>query len=594
MNEIIQKYFMPDRAKKIFYLFQAIVSAVCINMVLDYVVVSVYSLLFMIGFYYFFAHIDNHCRKDRYIRICAILFSIFILMGKVDYWIIADVSRWEKILRIFFIILGSYCILSHLIAFLFSKYDSFIEEKNEIKCNLSENIIFVISFAIIALVWGIVWMAEYPGVIGTDTIMQIRQFMGDYPLGNHHPVAYTMMLKIQYLFLKSCGMTNINHIFGVMSLLQLLVMDAIVSFQIRFLYKKTKNLFLVLISIIFYVAVLYHASFSVNIMKDIIFSNIVLAFMLVILGYFESQKDGKKNIVFLVGLLLLGIMVNLFRSNGNYAYAFFLLFVVAYGIKERKKKVVLTLMFPFLVGFIFLNVVYRSLGVADRSYAESLSIPLQQIAYVAASGLDIPEEEYELLSQVVDVDKMAAAYTDWISDPVKDLFTNKDYFMKHKAEYLQLWIKLGMRYPGAYVVAYVKQTYGYWYPAVRTWPYLWRVYENPYGIEQQPIFSKKVAEGIEKLADLYSKSPLYGSFCSIATYTWGTICMFCYAMRRRNKVCILNYSLLLGIWISLLLATPVFAEFRYIYPLIISFPLIVFMPYAEHDMEDSLDDALSR
>lgn len=41
----------------------------------------------------------------------------------------------------------------------------------------------------------------------------------------------------------------------------------------------------------------------------------------------------------------------------------------------------------------------------------------------------------------------------------------------------------------------------------------------------------------------------------------------------------LCYSLLLGILVSLLLGTPVFAEFRYYYSIIANLPFIIMIPF---------------
>lgn len=585
MKETFCKYFMENK-KKFFYFFQAIVATVGVNMVLDYLDVSVYSLVFLIAFYSIFDYLDNHCRKDRYIRICALIFSIFILMGKYEYWAEPGAWMWEKALRFFFIELGSYYILCYFLEFLFSKYDVLIDLKQGARCGLSEKIVFWLTFVIIALVWGVTWMADYPAVITPDCVAQINQIMGEAPLSNFHPLANTLWLKMQYMLLRSLGITNINNIFGLMGLIQLLIMDICVSFQVKFLYKRTHNLLVPLCSISFYTFIAYHASFSVTVGKDTVFSNIILLFLLSILEYFEHKEDKKHSVLRLAGVFVLGIMVNIFRGNGYYAYAFFLLFVIGYGIKKKEKSFTITMILAFLVSSIIIGPVYKSFEVVERPYAEVLSIPVQQIAYVAATGQEIPENQYELLSQIVDVEQMAAAYTDWISDPVKSLFTNKNYFTEHKLEYLKLWISLGIKYPKQYFIAYVKQTYGYWYPAVNTWPYDMGVFENKYGIEHMPILPSGIVIKIEELVSKYLESPLLGSFWCIATYTWGTICMFIYSLRRKNKVIILNYSLLLGIWGSLLISTPVYATFRYIYPLVIVFPLIVFMPYAEHNLEE--------
>ena len=56
-----------------------------------------------------------------------------------------------------------------------------------------------------------------------------------------------------------------------------------------------------------------------------------------------------------------------------------------------------------------------------------------------------------------------------------------------------------------------------------------------------------------------------------------------YAIYKKNRELCCVYSILFGIWITLLLATPVYAEFRYYYSVVASLPLIVFLPFVKEE-----------
>lgn len=572
---------------KVYNIVRAIISIVSISVVFNIPEVSIYSLLLVVGFAAFYDYVEGLCIKDKYARIGAVIFALFVTVGMVEYWWVDEVPRIGKIIRLCFLLFGSYYIFYNALQFLFIKYDGIIARKDEVKCTISKDWIWIVSFIMIGISWGITWMADFPAVITPDTVSQIMQIKGDAPLDNFNPLANTLWLKLQYELLHNMGIKNINAALGVMSLLQLIIIDAIVSFQIKYLYSKTRNLIIVFFSIAFYTLTAYHASFSVTVGKDAIFSGIILGFMLAILRYFESDDLQDEKINLLV-IFLLGLMVNLFRGNGYYAYMFILPVAIIYGIRKQKKekKLMLCIGFTFLLSTVIISFIYKSVGIVERPYAEGLSIPIQQVASIVASDVQIDKEDYELLSRIVDVEQMGDAYTEWISDPVKRLFTNKEYFEEYKIDYLKLWIKLGIQNPKNYLFAYVNQTCGYWFPAVDTWPYDMGVADNVYGIIHTPILPQKIVENIKTSAEKYLDMPVYGSFWCIATYTWVTLCMFLYSIRRKNQIITFNYVLLLGIWVGLLICTPVHATFRYIYPLVIAAPLILFMPYATTDLED--------
>ena len=570
---ILQKYKI---------LAEAVVCAVGINMIFNYTIVSVYSLIFAILFYTVFGYLKKQYQIDNYMNICAILLTIFTTMGKIDYWLMADIDKIYKIMRLGFIASSAFLIFRYIVGYIYVKYDFYIEKKGKMK-KLSPNIIFALTFIMIGLAWFLILLVEYPGIITFDTLAQIYQFTGERALDNFNPLANTLWLGLQYHILRLIGLKNNNHIFAIISMVQLLCIDFIVSLQIRFLYRHLQSYISIAFSGLFYIFVTYHAFYSVMIGKDTCFSGVTLLLLLLLLKYFENNHRK-----YLIGIFFGGMLFCIFRGNGYPAYIFFMFFAIFYGIKKKDKLFVGTVIGVSIVSALIVGGVYNLLGVAKRPYAETLSIPIQQIAYVLSEGNELKEEESTLLNNIVDVDKMKVAYTDWLSDPVKSLFNNENYFKHHKVDYLLMYLKLGGRYPKQYLYAYVKQTYGYYSPELTTYPYLEGVHENNMGIERTPILSSTWVKRVSKMTTEYVKLPLYGSFCSIATYAWTVVIGFIYCIRKRNGVCLMNYALLLGIWIGLLIGTPVNAEFRYIYPLILTFPLNLFMPYCTQKEKSSL------
>ena len=57
------------------------------------------------------------------------------------------------------------------------------------------------------------------------------------------------------------------------------------------------------------------------------------------------------------------------------------------------------------------------MNVVAGGYAENLSIPIQQIAYVITNGRELKADEKELLEKVVDIEEVPSRYVSWLSDP---------------------------------------------------------------------------------------------------------------------------------------------------------------------------------
>ena len=65
---------------------------------------------------------------------------------------------------------------------------------------------------------------------------------------------------------------------------------------------------------------------------------------------------------------------------------------------------------------------------------EALSIPAQHIARVITDGGELTQEQEELLSKVVDLERVPKEYDSTISDPIKTLVRekgNQDYIKEH-------------------------------------------------------------------------------------------------------------------------------------------------------------------
>lgn len=559
-------------------IFHASITAIGLTYVLNLSIVSIYPLgLFGICMY-LYAHEYTQEKFSVYVKSAALLLSIFLAGGKIDF--ILESGRIHGCVRLVFILLGSYYFLIWAVKGIFHLYDLANTRTYHATHKIFPNKIFAISFISIALVDITFWLVEYPGVLTYDSIVQLEQILGEWQLNDWHPIAHTLWIKLWYQIAYVWGADNNTEAYGFISMVQLVLMDIVFSSVIRFLYVRSKRLSVAFGGMAFYCLIFYNGIYSVTLWKDIIHGYITVLLVLFLLLYFE-KPEGERGIHYLISIFICGCGCCLFRNNAYYAFILWAIFMIIYNFIRRDKKIILTVTIIVVACVIIKGPVYSSISGSESHWTESVSIPLQQIAYCITKGDELKDNEIELLSKIVDIEQIPEVYLDYISDPVKRLFLQKDdtgYFNKHKAQYLSVYLKIGLRYPLDYLTAWIKQTYGYWYPDISYWVYSIGVCENYYGVNLSPKLRQSIVNNVHKSVQFYASIPIYGSFWCLGTFAWCLIVMTAYTAYKKRWELVITFSLLICIWGTLLVSTPVYAEFRYLYSVVAAFPLIIFMP----------------
>lgn len=556
------------------------ITAIGLTYVLNLSIVSIYPLGLFGVCLYLFAHVNMEEKPSVYARSAALLLSIFLTGGKTDL-----ILGWGKLygcIGFIFILLGSYYFLIWAVQGIFHLYDLATIKTYDTKNQIFPNKIFVISFIIIASVYGLFWLVEYPGILTYDSIVQLEQVLGDWPLNDWHPIAHTMWVKLWYQLAYVWGVSNNTEAYGFISMIQFILMDIAFSSVVRFVYVRSRSLSVAFGGIAFYALVFYNAIYSVSIWKDVMHGFITILFVLFLLLYFE-KPEGETRIHYLFAIYICGCGFCLFRNNAYYAFILWTIFMVIYSIFKRDKKIIITVVLIIATCVVIKGPVYSSISSGGSHWTESVSIPLQQVAYCITKGDELKNDEIDLLNKIVDIEQIPETYSEYIADPIKNLFLQKDdkgYFEEHKAQYLFVYLKIGLRYPLDYLVAWIKQTYGFWYPDISYRVYSSGVYENYYGVNLSPRLRQSIVDIVNENVQSYSSIPIYASFWCLGTFAWCLILAILYAAYKKKWGLVVTYGLLICLWGTLLISTPVYAEFRYLYSVIAVFPLIVFMPYS--------------
>jgi hypothetical protein len=198
--------------------------------------------------------------------------------------------------------------------------------------------------------------------------------------------------------------------------------------------------------------------------------------------------------------------------------------------------------------------------------------------------------DLEEINKFMDVNTIKSQYLYWISDPMKS--NMKDYFTSHKSEFGVLYFRLMLKYPKSYINAFLCQNCGYWYPETTFTVFFSQVYQNSYGIRAEPLLPKSIKRFFEALgAGTLQNLPAVSVLFNAGFPIWVIFFSFLLFRLKKSK----NFSLILvpvsACWLTLILSTPVYAEFRYIYSLYISAPVIFVIALSCKDGNLSIDKA---
>ena len=214
--------------------------------------------------------------------------------------------------------------------------------------------------------------------------------------------------------------------------------------------------------------------------------------------------------------------------------------------------------------------------VQQPDFIESVCIPMQQITAVICNDRYLSVEERALIEEVVDLTYIHDLYNPTFADNIKELVRagNQDYLVSHKTEFLKLWIDLGLRYPGDYLTAYVDQTYGYWYPdSFYLVAEAEGVSATDLGISHTPLIGGPLVIKAKEIAvKLGSMVPIYGTLWSMGVAGWVLLFSISVTIIRRDYHKLICYLPGITLLLSVLAATPVATEFRYVYFLVLCLP----------------------
>ncbi|MCR5301920.1 MAG: DUF6020 family protein [Lachnospiraceae bacterium] len=521
---------------------------------------------------------DKRSAKYRLVIAASAVFAIFMTLANHALWMSFDLPdelrtalfvRLLKLLVIAVIASGSYFVARSVL--IYTVYD-----KNALTFQVPETsgrqyLFFVIPFIIIAGVYLVIYFCcYYPGLLSLDSIDQIDQlFTGVY--SNHQPFYHTMLVGL-FINAGLAIFNNINTAVALYMIVQVLFMAATFSFVIYNMAKLGLPKFAMITAAVWYALMPFHIMYSFTLWKDVYFGSFVT---LLIVFYIRIACKIGKPLVNYIGFAVCGPVICLLRSNGMFAYVFVFLAVLLLARADRKLLVIMGIT---LAGcFVLKHNVLDAVGVTPPDTVESLSIPLQQVGKVIVEGGVMDSEDLALMEKIIDIDALKEEYNPDISDPVKNLirdYGNESYLTDNMKAYVALYLRTLAHNPMKYVIAWVDSTCGYWNSGYNYWVWYWDIEDNPYGI-QRFVASPFMLHVMDGYLWLYYNNRVMQVFLAVGLYVWMVLILLAKNIAAKNICAIIAIVPILAILLSLLISSPVYAEFRYMYALFCSLPVLI-------------------
>lgn len=532
-------------------------------------------------------------RSTPYI-VGSIVFGFFYILGREYLW--NDV--FFETLRV--VNIPILIIQWLLLAFLFYEFLICIhrpkkqkhKQDNYFMKKLKEQSIWKL-FLFILCCWIPYMILMYPAQLNADSLFELAEFWGisnsqsmsvilrdpTQLITSHHPVLYTYLIGCFSKFI------NINVGLYLYNILQTLCVIYCISKLLLFVNQRIENnrvLSYILIAICFYPFIPF---LFISLEKDVLFACVFIFFGMSLYEWIFENKLNKKSFI------LSSIFLVLLRNNVKYVFFLFLILLFL-TLKDYRKQILLTTV--IIICTLFAQSAFCNLmHITPGSKVEMLSVPLQQTArYVTNYGDDVTEHEKEVISKILDYKKIPKKYKPRISDPIKEMFTDKKPSEAELSEYFKVWFQMFFKHPMCYIESVINMQIETFYPNGICVSTVRRSYETKYMLTNITYLEDYLIDTtdfgfkpnhmidqigviVDKIMYLANNLPIVGLITMSATYVWFAIIIFLDSIKQKKWKQTLLFLSFYILYLGTLFLGPCDAvfEFRYIYPFFVSVPL---------------------
>lgn len=442
-----------------------------------------------------------------------------------------------------------------------------------------------IASATIAALWLPYLLAYWPGLLFTDTLSSLNQIFGA-PLSNHHPIVFTLTMKLCIQIASIIGLSRTSGI-ALYTILQMVFMAICLGYLAVWFIERfgIRKQFIWLMVAIFGISP-YIATYSIALWKDPVFSCCICIISVILADAVMSGK-GIVSKLQNVALCILSLVAMLFRNNGVYIVLALVLLLTAACIVSKLRKqsfrcvpILIPLCISLAAYLVISGPVYSALHVAPTENVESLGIPLNQMARVAALNGDMSDSDRAYMDSLLPLDQFKDKYRPTCTDMLKwDPDFNSEPLSNN---FWAHWISMMIRNPKVYFEAWEMQTCGYWTVNV---PAAVQNNSNIYGGVPRNVYPEYnigydiICKNLLKCDSIRNALPLSSYSISGGLVFWILIFVCTILILNEKRQWILSILPLILLYGTLFIASPIWYWPRYIFAAQLALPVVAVLAY---------------
>ncbi|WP_411675960.1 DUF6020 family protein [Caproicibacter sp.] len=446
--------------------------------------------------------------------------------------------------------------------------------------------------SVFAACWLPYFLTYYPGLMTGDSFACLVRAAGWAPVNNQQPVVYQLFLRIFYLAGNLLG--SMNRGVALYSFTQLLLMASVLGYALYWCRMRGCPLPYLWGTALFFALNPIYGKYAVTMWKDVLFGGAMLLLTLLLADTAATRGANLRSVGGIAHLALTSFAVAFLRNNGVYVLAFSFLWL-AFFCRVHIRKAAPVLLAVLAAAAVIQGPVYRLAGIPKNRFDESVGVPLQQMARVAAKDGKMSEEDRNFLNRVLPIKTIKETYDPFTVDRIK--FNHKfdyTYLARNKAEFLKVWADLFVKNPKECLIAHMMLTLGYWHVGTGNWVTATGVAswgDDTYGVVPYNLFGTLTGINskpyLEKWSAFLEHFAPTGMGNNIGAAVWMTAFLAIYALLKRRYGRLLSMAPVIGLWLTTMLAAPTYCEFRYVFSLFLCAPFLFFQIYREGRSESA-------
>ena len=425
---------------------------------------------------------------------------------------------------------------------------------------------------LILLCYSFTYLMYFPAATTFDSWTCLLQAMGRSTMNDWHPFLYTLALRL----FTGHALWEVSTGVALFAFAQMLWMAACGGYCVGWLDRRGARRAFSLLTALYFALTPLFAIFSITLWKDIPFAGAALLYSLCLFDLAASNGALLCRFSGVLRYVLLAFLTGMLRHNGYYVVLAITLILPVYFLVTRKPHG-LRIAGVLLVSAALIpaaNHMAYAAGVERAPSTEAFSIPLQQVAAVYREG-KISPAELPSMERLFDLETLET-YDPILADPAKNSI-RQGYFDEHKGEFLKLWLSLGRKNPRLYGNAYLLQTHGYWHIGDRV-AYIIDPSANRFeeiGVQKQSLLQRNA------LTNFLTSRMYPCDLPSLGGMVWTMLLGALILLAKKQYPRLMGFLPALGVWGTLLVASPLSNSMRYLYLLPLVLPVLVFSAFQD-------------